>query len=258
MSDKLLSNRERTALAVFMVALVLFCIWLLTGPLAGTLFRVIAVIMLAIVMGFLVMIVYEDYKHRKWLNARDHLREATREIYFYGYPVTECLDMGVVGGLAQYGVGDFAMQMGTLVLYALRNQMGPLHSKERAKQAEPVMYWQETTRSTLFPWELNSTETPEEHTKYLALVEFDYGGWRWRYNVWAHSLEVGLVRAKHSKKRANYTKWDYWDVPRASRYAIENCTDPERSWIAPGVYYADLKTSDFRERMAHEMKFITL
>lgn len=179
---------------------------------------------------------YVSMAKRKRQAALDYLLKATDRMYFYGQPVARCLEKGVVWELAWDGVGDFARPMGCLVLYAL----GALGS------GNARICWSERY------------DHSAGQSYYLAYVIFDYCGWQWILDLRGHGLDESSFKRYKGSKDLESASYEYWDVSRRDRHLVENCTDPERSDLAPDFHYREMELREFEQETEHQVMFLTI
>ena len=189
-----------------------------------------------VVVAVIVHEAYERMAEKKRQAALDYLLRATNRMYFYGQPVAKCLEKGVVWELAWDGMGDFARPMGCLVLYAL-GMLGSGNSR---------ICWSERY------------DHSARQSYYLAYVIFDYCGWRWILDLRGHGLDESSFKRYKGSKDLDSASYEYWDVSRRDRYLVENCTDPERSKLAPDFHYREMDLREFEQETEHLVMFLTI
>ncbi len=179
--------------------------------------------------------VYTGIAKRKREAALKYLLNATGRMYFYGQPVAKCLEKGVVWKLAWDGIGDFARPMGHLVLYALGNK----------GSGNTQIYWSERYDHSI------------RRSYYLVYVVFDYCGWQWILDLCGQGLDEHSFRRFKGSKDLDSASYEYWDMSRRERHSVENCTDPERSNLAPDFRYMETELKKFEAETEHLVKFLT-
>lgn len=181
--------------------------------LAGTT-TIIVMVVVAVLAGLHEL--RERVLNRRAKNATNFLLAKTKEYYFYGYSLAECLQVGMADELRCRDVGDFTKQLGALVLCALKESADP-----------PIMYYR---------W-YKKSEGVVEH--YAAIVRFAHGE-RW----WEFSLGERLDFTKLRQIKPNYVEsrlsgeWerlDYWQLDRHKRRILDGCTDPKTSRLMPDL-----------------------
>ena len=195
-----------------------------------TMMAMITLVVIAIVV--VAVVVHEAHSRRiekKRQAAVEYLTSITRRLYFYGQPVSKCLEEGVVLKLEQEGMGDFARPMGYLILYALElkgNNAAHLHWQE--------CYDREANRGY-----------------YSVRVRFAHGGCYWAYNVCSHGLDEPSFTRWKGPVDPNFADYRYWDLPRRERHLAENCTDPGRSDLHPDFRYRELDAREYEQEVEH-------
>ncbi len=208
---------ERTLAGFFAVAAILVLI-VVTISSGGDLwptafFSVLAIIILMVIFGKL----WLYYTVEKQYEVKRYLVESTRDLYFYGYSLADCLQSGVPQSLCWHGIGDFSKQFGSLVLVALRDS-----------EHDPVMYF-------------DYQESARPYGRYTTLVRFFYSSSWWQLDI-CERLDQQFVkrirpRRKDYEMLKNWQVTSLWQMGRSDRRMYEACLDPSRSRLPAELWY---------------------
>ena len=80
---------------------------------------------------------------------------------------------------------------------------------------------------------------------YSAYVVFDYCGWQWMLDLRGHGLDEYSFKRYKDSMSSDFAIYDYWGLSRRERHLAENCTDPERSKLAPDSRYREMDFAEF-------------
>ena len=226
--DKELTTLERAIIALVTIGIIGLWIWVLL------VFRIqnasqftktcIFVVMglTFVVLCVLWFFVIDGYAHKKRREAWMYILEKTQGVYFYGYPVADCLCSNVAAELRWNHVGDFSRTLGFVVLYTLRN---------------------DKKNALLYIRRVENTPDRPEHDD--AFVCFHYGGKYWQFNLNqplndAQCLtRVSVNNEEKSLTEKGYLGFDFWMMPLEWRIRIDRCADPGKSFFCPDINYTE-------------------
>lgn len=188
-------------------------------------FYIVSGLVIAVVLFLVIDSLVEKHRAKLRDEALEYLLQTTERVYFYGQPVSMCLQKGVVSELYWSNLGDFSKPFGILVLYALHVQ----------GNNDACLYWRHRS--------VDEEMLPERNT---VLVNFKYGRRRWELRVLGRRLDEISFHQGTVSPSQNYLAWTYMNgVPRKNQLFSENCTDPNRSNLAPDYYYINLPKAEF-------------
>ncbi|MDO5451856.1 MAG: hypothetical protein Q4F56_02095 [Candidatus Saccharibacteria bacterium] len=223
---------ERALIGFISVLIVSFWIWtLLWWPSERSEFsKTVVLVVVAITVAVLCALWYlmiEDHAYKKRRAALEHVLRKTQKVYFYGYPVADCLRSNVAGELHRRRIGDFNRALGLTVLCALKDD-----------KKDAMLY----TR-----WLEDDSGRPGH---YDAIICFHHGGNNWRFDLdQPLNSERRLTRyvygGKSSLIAAGYRSLYFWIMPAEKRLRIGKCSDPDRSFFPPDANYTNLGRSEY-------------
>lgn len=241
-------NKELTALEYAIIVLttmviVGFWIWIAlvfwrqdTMQFAKVCVMIMAAITFAVLCA-LWSLAIESHVHEKRRAAWMHVIDKTRGVYFYGYPLSDCLCSNVATELCRHRVGDFSRTLGFIVLCAL---------KDDKKNA--LMY----TRRV---------ESTPGHPEYNdSIIRFYYKGECWQFslnrplNDARRLTRVRLGSKKSSLLNKGYRSFDFWIMPREWRLGIGRCADPKKAFFYPDINYADMFGPDYKNLVQNNIE----
>ena len=222
-------NKELTALEcaiIVLITMVIVGFWVLllfqtqdASQFART--SVFAMVGLTfVVLCVLWSLVIESHVYKKRNAAWLHVIEKTQGVYFYGYPVADCLCSNMAAELRWHHIGDFSRTLGFIVLYALRNDKKSALLYTRRVETTPLGY--------------NDT-----------IIRFYYKGAWWQFSLNrplndARRLKrVILNDEKSALMDKGYRSFDFWIMPLEWRLGIGRCAKSDRSFFYPDINYME-------------------
>ena len=212
--DDRLTDLERAFWGLLLVVELIAWVAVVRSPDARSLDIAMVTMIVLIVLGYVVYALRLDRRSRKREEAQEYLLESTQNIYFYGYSLAECLEVGLAWDLYWYEIGDFARQIGLLVLQALRDR--------RDGDLAAMQY--------------------RANDRYVVWVVFAYDGGLYQLDLSSKLGENNPARIRwKSIKRgtSSYQLVTLGDLTPNERVRLRKCRHPERSVLSPDRRYVE-------------------
>lgn len=225
------------ALCILVAIIAAFVIYILATSDLNLSNMLPVIILLVVVAIYLLADIRSVYKEKKLQKTKDFLVKCTSKVYFYGYPLSECIKNGAIMQLSFEGVGDFVLPVAELMLYAIRDE---------DQEEEPVIYIGDPPRII---------DSRLENGPRKVYVNFEFGGQYWLYRVDSFELDRTSLRpAFSSRLDAAYLERSYWDVYPYLRKHIEKCTSPETSNLDPEVRLLDCPEEEYTDTVKQTIR----
>ena len=217
-------------------------------PMASTALIVVIVIVVVTVAIYQLRVYVLEKQRQK---ALKYLLTMTKLRYFYGYSVSECLQASMAEELYLRDVGDFAKQLGALVLSALSSS---------GVENEPGMHCE---------WHEDPESSREGH--YEVTIIFAYRNKWWQFDllqkVDADNLQrmrpdhdivknsIGQIKYPSLWLDGDYKCLQFWWLKKAERHNLDNCASPKTSALLPNARYVTMKSDlEYKELVRYKVE----